>query len=89
MIVELLFNLIAGVIKILFIFINLPGLPQEAQNSFDQYFDLIFDNLGFIGFFVRPSTLSVVALTSITLWSFSKLYKVTMWIYHKLPISSN
>ena len=89
MIIELLFNLISGVIKVIFIFINLPQAPQEAQNSINTYFDLIFDNLGFLGFFVRPSTLSTVALVAITLWSFSKLYKVTMWIYHKLPISSN
>lgn len=89
MIIELLINLITGLIKFIFGFINLPQAPEGAINSINYYFDLIFDNLNFLGFFVNVNTLKTVALVSIALISFSKLYKLTMWIYHKLPISSN
>lgn len=89
MIIELLLNLIALLIKAVFIFINLPQAPPEVQQSVDNYFNLIFDNLDFLGFFVNPSTLSIVSTSAIALWTFSKLYKLTIWIYHKLPISSN
>ena len=88
MIIELLLTLIAFLVKSIFIFINLPPFPAEGQVAVNNYFDLIFDNLDFLGFFVHTSTLSIVATLAITLWSFSKLYKVTIWIYHKLPISS-
>ena len=89
MIIELLLTLISAVIKIVFAIINLPPFPQDLQNSISTYMDSIFDNIGFLGFFVRPTTLSIVATTAIVVISFHRLYKVTVWIWNKLPISSN
>ena len=89
MILEAIITLISAVLKVLFAWINLPRAPQEIQDAINTYLDLIFDNLQFVGFFIRPSTLKIVAISAISLYTFSKLYKVTMWIYHKLPISSN
>lgn len=89
MILETIITLISAVFKVLFGWINLPQAPDEIQTAINTYLDLIFDNLQFVGFFIRPATLKIVAISAISLYTFSKLYKVTMWIYHKLPISSN
>ena len=89
MIIELLLNLIGSCVKLVFSFINLPAFPEQLSNSINSYMDLIFNNIGFLGFFVRPSTLSIVATTAITIFTFHKLYKVAMWIWRKLPISSS
>ncbi len=89
MIVEALISLISAVFKVLFAWINLPQVPEQIITSIDSYLDLVFNNLGFLGFFVRPITMKIVATSAIAIYVFSKLYKVTMWIYHKLPISSN
>lgn len=88
MIVELLLNLVGGCVKVVFSFINLPDFPQSLANSINTYMDLIFNNIGFLGFFVRPSTLSIIATTAITIFTFHKLYKMAVWIWNKLPISS-
>ena len=89
MIIEAVINLISVVFKFLFAWINLPQAPAEIQDAISTYLGLVFDNLQFVGFFIRPITLKIVATTAISLYVFSRLYKVTMWIYHKLPISSN
>ena len=89
MIIELIINVITGLVKLVFSWINLPQFPQEGQQAVSNYLDLIFNNLSFLGFFVHISTFKICAISAITLFSFTKLYKVTMWIYHKLPISSN
>lgn len=89
MIIELLINLITGLIKIIFGFINLPQAPEGAHVAISGYFDMIFNNLGFLNFFVNVDTLKIVAIVAIAIIAFEKMYKVTMWIYHKLPISSN
>lgn len=89
MIVELLLNLISAVLKPVFSFINLPSFPENLASSINTELDLIFDNASFVGFFVRPSTLSVVATIAITVITFSRLYKVVVWIWNKLPISSS
>lgn len=89
MIVELLLNLIGACVKIVFQFINLPAFPESLANSIDTYMNLVFDNISFLGFFVRPTTLSIVATTAITIFTFHKLYKIAIWIWNKLPISSS
>lgn len=89
MIVELLLNLITAVIKPVFSFINLPAFPESLANSINTELDLIFNNCTWLGFFVRPTTLAIVAGTAIVLISFSRLYKVVLWIWNKLPISSS
>lgn len=89
MIVEILINAITLLIKFVFGWINLPGAPEAASTAIDTYFDLIFNNLSFLGFFVHVSTLKNVALISIAIITFSRLYKVCLWIYHKLPVSSS
>lgn len=89
MIIEAIITLISAVFKVLFAWINLPQVPTEIVSSVDTYLDLVFNNLTFLGFFFRPVTFRIVATSAIALYLFSKLYKVTMWIYHKLPLSSN
>ena len=89
MIIEAIITLISVVFKVIFAWINLPSVPAEIVNSIDAYLDLVFNNLSFLGFFVRPVTFRIVATSAIAIFTFNKLYKVTMWIYHKLPISSN
>lgn len=89
MIIELLFNLIGGLIKTVFIFINLPDFPESLISSLNYYLDLIFNNLNFLGFFFRGSTISTIASIAVTLFVFTKLYHFIMWIWRKLPISSS
>ena len=89
MIIATLLNLILVLLKFAFGWINLPGIPVEADTAICNYLDLVFDNLTFLNFFVRPSTLKIVASSAIILYTFSKAYKVFLWIWHKLPISSN
>lgn len=89
MILELILSLVSSIFKVVFSFINLPAFPENLSNSINSYLDIIFENCTFLGFFVRPSTLVLVASIAITCLTFSRLYKVTLWIWRKLPISSS
>ena len=89
MILQLLLNLISAVLKPVFSFINLPAFPQSLSTSINTELDLIFNNCTWLGFFIRPTTLAIVAGTAITLITFSRLYKVIYWIWRKFPFSSD
>lgn len=89
MITAAIITLVGIVLKVVFAFIHLPDFPAGVTSSLDYYMDLIFNNLDFLGFFFRGSTISIVATSAVTLFVFSKLYKFTMWVWHKLPISSS
>ena len=89
MIIEAIINIFTVFIKIAFAFINLPQTPQGARTAVASYFDMIFNNLGFLGFFVRIDTIKTIAFVAISVITFKKLYQVTMWIIRKLPLSIN
>ena len=82
MIVEGIMTLCTGVIQLCFSWINLPQFPEGAKSAIDTYMSLIFDNLDFLNFFVNPSTLKTVALVAV-----EHIYKIMIWIIHKLPLS--
>lgn len=86
MIIELILNLLKGLLFICFSWINIPGFPEEMLSSLYTFLDLIFDNLTLLGFFIRPITLSIVIPLLIILINFDKVYKFTMWILRKIPM---
>ncbi len=85
MILEVLLNLVFGLLKIVFGWISLPSFPSSLTSSIDTFLNLIFDNVTLLGFFIRPVTLSIIVPILIILLNFENLYKITMWILRKIP----
>lgn len=85
MILETLLNLVFGLLKIVFGWISLPAFPEALTGSIDTFLSLIFDNLNLLGFFIRPTTLTLVIPILIILINFDHVYKFTMWIVRKIP----
>ena len=87
MIVELLINMITGIIKVLAVPFNmLPDTPQVLVNAMDYLFDTIFSHLDFISFFINVDTLKSVATIAIVIWTINKSYTFLMWVIRKLPL---
>ncbi len=87
MILEAIMTLCTGVIQLLFSWINLPDFPVGAKTAIDTYMSLIFDNLDFLSFFIHVNTLKIVALVAVSLFAFEHIYKIMMWVIHKIPLS--
>lgn len=88
MIVELLINLITVVIKLIAIpFSILPDTPETLRNAVTYLFDMVFEHLDFISFFINVSTLKTVAAIAIIIWTLEHTYSLLIWIIHKLPLS--
>ena len=85
MILEVLLNLVFGLLKIVFGWISLSSFPSSLTSSIDTFLNLIFDNVTLLGFFIRPVTLSIIVPILIILLNFENLYKITMWILRKIP----
>lgn len=86
MILEAILNLLKNLLFIVFGWINLPAFPEDLTNSINSFLDLIFNNLNLLGFFIRPSTLTLSIPILIALLNFEKLYKLTIWILRKIPM---
>lgn len=87
MILEAIMTLCTGVIQLLFSWISLPDFPTGAKIAIDTYMALIFDNLDFLSFFINVNTLKIVALVAVSLFAFEHIYKIMMWVIHKIPLS--
>lgn len=85
MILEILLNLVFGLLKIVFGWISLPAFPETLTSSIDGFLGLIFDNITLLGFFIRPITITIVVPILIILLNFEEVYKLTMWILRKIP----
>ena len=83
-----LWDFLEFIIHLLFDWINIPAFPEELKNSINSFLDLIFNNLSFLGFFIRPQTLKIVIPLLIFLFNFKYIYKLVMWIIRKLPFLS-
>lgn len=86
MIIQLVMTVVSGLLKLLFAWVNLPNVPDSARTAINTYLGYVFDNLSFISFFVNVSTLKIVALIAIALIVFERLYKILLWILHKIPM---
>jgi len=71
--------------KIFFGWINIPPFPEELKNSIESFFNLIFDNLSLLGFFIRPFTLKIIIPLILILIGFIPIYKLIFWIIKKIP----
>lgn len=86
MIIEMILNLLKNLLFVVFGWINLPAMPEEITTSISNFFDLIFDNLTLLGFFIRPITFQIAIPVLIIILNFDKVYKLTMWILRKIPM---
>lgn len=84
-ILNFLWDLLFILLDLLFGWINIPPFPDTLKNNINTFLDLIFNNLTFLGFFVRPTTLKIMIPLAIFVFNFKYIYKLTMWIIKKIP----
>lgn len=89
MILEAIFTLIKYLISFVFALLpNIPNVPTEVQSVVSEYISLITNNCSFASFFLDVSYVKILLTILIALIGFREAYKFIMWIYHKLPFSS-
>lgn len=84
-ILNFVFELLFFIVQLLFGWINIPSFPDSLKSSVNNFLDLIFNNLTFLGFFIRPTTLKIIIPLLLIMLNFKNIYKLTMWIIKKIP----
>lgn len=86
MILKFLFDAIKVVLQTALGFINLPALPDQITTGIYDFIDLIFENMGIIGFFIRWETVVAAVPLVIAIANMDKIYDGIMWIIRKIPM---
>ena len=85
MLVKLLFQLVIGLMNIVFGWVDFPDMPAAIVNALETLLDAMSTGLGFV-WLIFPRELVLVALPVILIVeNFDKLYSVVMWILKKIP----
>lgn len=86
MILKFLFDAIKVVLQTALGFINLPALPDQIIDGIYNFIDMIFDNMGIVGFFIRWDTVVLAVPLLIAVANMDKIYDGIMWIIRKIPM---
>lgn len=85
MILESVFNLVSGLVKLVFGWINLPDLPDSITSVIDELFALISGSVGIIGIFVDLNMVKILLPVLLIVINFDDVWKFTMFILRKIP----
>lgn len=86
MIIKGILDIIFGLLKILFGWINLPDMPEVITNVIDQVVGYIVEGLPVVWVFFDKQVVSVALVLVLAIVNFDKLYYFIMWLLKKLPI---
>ena len=88
MILEFIIGLIIDIVTFIFsILPNLPGFDSTILSSLNNFINMIFNNLGLLGFFIHINTIKTLIPLVILVVNFDKVYHFAMWVVRKLPIN--
>lgn len=86
MILESVMSLVRVLLDTVFAFLpNVPDFDITLLDSLTTYINMIFDNLGLLGFFVRVSTIKVLTPLVIIVVMFEDIYHFILWVLKKIP----
>lgn len=85
MIIKGLFELVFGLLQIVFAPINLPDLPEVVQNVIDRLVDLMTSVIGIVAVFIDMEVVKVLIPVVIVIANFDKVWNMIMFILRKIP----
>lgn len=89
MILLSLLELLFGIIKVLFGWLDLPDMPVEITSVIDNVITYVVDGLPIIWCFLDKELTLICLGISLAVMNFEKVYDFLMWILAKLPIGIN
>lgn len=85
MILESVFNLFLGSVKVAFGWIQLPAMPSAIENVLEIIYNAVVSGASLIGLFCHMSLLTVMIPLVIIVINFSHIWHLTMFILKKIP----
>ena len=90
MIVQFILSAIMSALKaILGVLPNIPPMPSFITDSAEYVADIIVGGVSSLVYIFTQELFAFIVLTVIVLMNFETIYRTTMWVIRKLPISSS
>lgn len=87
MLVEKMFDVALWIVNAFMTLLDvLPDFPDELVTALNTFFDLIFDNLSLLSFFLPLGIVQVLIPLVILVINFEHIYALIMWVLRKIPM---
>lgn len=88
MILEIFLEVAYQLINLIFLIIpDIPSIEITLFADLNNFVNLIFDNLGLLGFFVDIDTIKAIIPLLIIVLNFDHIYHFIMWCLRKVPLA--
>lgn len=67
----------------------LPSFPEGPATAIASYLDLVFDNVTILPFFFPVSFAAPILAIVFLMANWKRIYHFILWVWHKVPISSD
>ena len=85
MILKLLFELVIGLLEIVFGWVSFPQLPSAVMDGIYNMLAFLRSGMGFVWLIIPRELVLVVLPIVLIIDNFDRLYSVVMWILKKIP----
>lgn len=82
---EALLNLVGGLLKLVFGWINLPDMPASVTSAIDELFAVLQGGFSIMGIFINMDVVKVLLPIVLIVVHFEEVWKFTMFVLKKIP----
>lgn len=86
MILQWLLNILLSIVDIILSFLDvLPQFPETLQTGINTIYSYMVSGVNMVNFLYPLSHLAYVIPIAIAVINFQNVYRIIMWIIHKIP----
>lgn len=85
MIIKLLFEMVIGLLDIVFGWVSFPPMPEAISSALEIVVQAVQSAMGFIWLIVPRELVLVILPIVLIVENFDQLYSIVMWILKKIP----
>lgn len=85
MIIKLLFEMVIGLLDLVFGWVSFPAMPEAISSALDVVLGAMSSAMGFVWLIVPRELVVIVIPIILVVENFDRLYSIVMWILKKIP----
>lgn len=85
MIIKLLFEMVIGLLDLVFGWVSFPAMPDAISSALDVVLGAMSSAMGFVWLIVPRELVVIVIPIILVVENFDRLYSIVMWILKKIP----
>lgn len=86
MLIKVLFEMLLGLLKLMFHVVpNIPKFPEQVKQSIQYFSNMLASYVGFVNLFIPVKFAITLGLLALTIKNSKSMFKFIMFVLRKIP----